>query len=219
MNIVITGGSSGLGQEMVKYFAKQDHDVHNYSRTYSMGGGYDLYHPGDRISMIDNIQRSFPYLDLLINNAGVMLLHEKDMSMVDIVRMVHLNLIAVWDLSVRLYPMLKKGHHGHIINIASAAGLKGDVECPLYAATKAGVINLTKSFAKMYAPDVRVNCISPGFYDTNLVPGPAPQELIDGVPLAREAKANEIISVIKYLIENRYTTGANIVTDGGLLVA
>jgi len=215
MNIVITGGSSGLGREMYSYFKDGDHNVRTYNRKES----FDLSTQKDRDRMFSHVGSYFNYIDLLINNAGIMTLNERGMNTTEMVTMVHLNLVAVWDLSVSLHPMLKKGYHGQIINIASVSGIKGDAECPLYAATKAGVINLTKSFAKAYAPDVRVNCISPGFYDTNLVPGPAPQELIDGVPLAREAKANEIIPVVAYLIANRYTTGANIVTDGGLTVA
>ena len=218
MNIVITGGSSGLGREMVKHFENKGNLVHSYTRKYSTGEGYDLSKQDGRFNLIKNVRKSFNYVDLLVNNAGVMILDEEKMSMADMIRMVHLNLVAVWDLTVSLYPLLKAAR-GQIINIASVSGVKGDDECPLYAATKAGVINLTKSFAKKYAPKVRVNCISPGFYNTNLVPGPAPQELIDGVPLAREAVANEIIPVIEYLLQNRYSTGANIVTDGGLTVA
>ena len=214
MNIVITGGSSGLGREMVKYFEDHGHVV----LTYNKDNGYDLSNHIFRERMIKDVHSRAITVDLLINNAGVMFLDEGEISMTNMITMVHLNLVAVWHLSTSMYPMIQEGE-GQIINIASVSGIKGDVECPLYAATKAGVINLTKSLAMAYCPGVRVNCISPGFYNTNLVPGPAPQELIDGVPLAREAEANEIIPVVAYLIANRYTTGANIVTDGGLTVA
>ena len=214
MNVVITGGSSGLGEAIGEYYYNQGEEV----LTYGKSNGYDLSNHLLREKMIKEFLDPIFPIDLLINNAGVMFLDEEEISMTNMITMVHLNLVAVWDLSTRLYPMLHEGR-GQIINIGSVSGVKGDVECPLYAATKAGVINLTKSFAKKYAPHVRVNCISPGFYNTNLVPGPAPKELIKGVPLAREAEPNEIIPVVEYLVQNRYTTGANIITDGGLSVA
>ena len=70
--------------------------------------------------------------------------------------------------------------------------------------------------AKIAAPHVRVNCISPGFFNTNLVEGDTPQELIDQVPMLREAQPEEIIPVIDMLQKSTYMTGANIVIDGGL---
>jgi len=214
MNIIITGGSSGLGFAVGEFYRKQGEHVWEYSKRH----GFDLSRQSHRDGIIREVRDRKVAIDLLINNAGIIFLDEKEMVMIDMIAMVHLNLVAVWDLSIHLQSNLKRAR-GQIINIASVAGLKGDTECPLYAATKAGVISLTKSFAKKYAPDVRVNCISPGFFDTNLVPGPAPKELINGVPLAREAQPEEIIPAIEYFIQSKYTTGANIVIDGGLTVA
>ena len=94
--------------------------------------------------------------------------------------------------------------------------MRGDPYTPIYAAGKAGIINLTKSLAVRLAPDIRVNCVSPGFFDTNLVQGKTPKQLINQVPMKREAQPKEIIPVIHMLQESSYITGANIVIDGGL---
>ena len=114
-----------------------------------------------------------------------------------------------------LHSHLKKAN-GQIINIASVSGMKADPDTPLYGALKAGLISLTKSFALRFAPGIRVNCISPGFFNTNLVPGDLPEELRLTIPLGKEAEPMEIIPVVKMLDESDYITGANIVIDGGL---
>ena len=105
---------------------------------------------------------------------------------------------------------------GNIINIASVSGMKGEEDFPMYAATKAGLINMTKSFAIGYAPNVRVNCISPGFFNTNLVEGDAPAELIKHIPMGYEAEPSAIIPAIEFILKADYLTGENIVLDGGL---
>jgi 3-oxoacyl-[acyl-carrier protein] reductase len=103
-----------------------------------------------------------------------------------------------------------------VINISSISGLMADVDTPIYGASKAALISLSKTLAVKYAPEVRVNCISPGFFDTNLVPEKTPQELIDPVPLGFEAQPKMILPVVDAILNCPYMTGANIVVDGGL---
>jgi NAD(P)-dependent dehydrogenase (short-subunit alcohol dehydrogenase family) len=70
--------------------------------------------------------------------------------------------------------------------------------------------------AKQYAPDIRVNCISPGYYKTNLVVGETPKELIQTIPLGFEEDPSNLRHVIRMIWKTRYLTGANIVVDGGV---
>jgi NAD(P)-dependent dehydrogenase (short-subunit alcohol dehydrogenase family) len=94
--------------------------------------------------------------------------------------------------------------------------MKADPDLPIYAASKAALISLTKSLAKSYAPDVRVNCISPGFFKTNLVDEPTPTELIHTIPMKYEEDAKKITPVVDLIWKSQYMTGANIVIDGGV---
>lgn len=210
LNVAITGTTSGLGEVMAMYLRE---NLGNNVRTYSKPE-FDLSHSQGRHAMLKNVMENFNNLDLLINNAGILILEEEKAEWTPIAKMIQVNLITVWELSIRLHPLLQRAF-GQIINIASVAGMNGDEDAPLYAGTKAGVIAITKSLAKAYAPEVRVNCISPGLFNTKLVPGAAPTYLIDSIPLDREAHPLEIIPVLDYLLNSKYTTGSNIVIDGG----
>ena len=214
MNIVITGASSGIGKGIYEWFSS---DISNKVVGISRGG------PDVRIDLVGGMNREravklifdrIDSIDILINNAGVMLLDEKQDFQASL-GMIDLNLIAVWHLT----SLLESRVTSKIINIASVSGIKGEEDVPLYAATKAGVIALTKSFAMKYVNEgITVNCISPGFFKTNLVPGDTPRELIDGIPMKREADVSEIIPVVEMIINSHYMTGVNIVVDGGLLL-
>jgi NAD(P)-dependent dehydrogenase (short-subunit alcohol dehydrogenase family) len=206
---LITGATSGLGEAIAEYYHNNDYQVIGISIT-SKEVQCDLSDPSDVIELMFKLDRSpIREYDVIINNAGILLLPET-FPQVD----------ELW--SILLYaPYMMMEHVGkrvkrHIINIASVSGMKADPDTPMYGALKAGLISLTKSFAVKLAPEVRVNCISPGFFNTNLVPGDAPKELIKPIPLGREADPSEIIPVIEMLDQSDYITGANIVIDGGL---
>ena len=210
MKAIVTGASSGIGKEIYNWLA-QDHEVTGVSRR-GPDWALDLSWSSTREAVFKDVQS----IDLLINNAGVLNLNERNKGEFQhCIEMIHLNFIAVWHLMELAISHMTEG--GNIINIASVSGLGADEEVPLYGATKAGVISLTKSYAKILAENgIRVNCISPGFFDTNLVQGPTPKFLIDEVPLKREAHTPEIISVVDMILKTPYMTGANIVVDGGV---
>jgi NAD(P)-dependent dehydrogenase (short-subunit alcohol dehydrogenase family) len=215
---VITGTTSGLGEMIASYYKHEDYHVFGINRVDFPVNRFsvihknivcDLEYANEREDAIDYDGQ----IDVLINNAGAMRIPEIDFNC-DIQPTVNLNLIAAMHLCQLVDPLLSK--ESHIINIASVSGIIGDTDAPIYSAAKAGIINFTRSLAKMLAPQTRVNCISPGFFATNLVEGDAPQELIDEVPMKREAKPHEIIPVVDMLQKSTYMTGANIVIDGGL---
>jgi NAD(P)-dependent dehydrogenase (short-subunit alcohol dehydrogenase family) len=203
--VLITGATSGLGQSMKDYFLKKGDTVYDVSQT----GTYkcDLRDPFQITHFANLFAEEVSFVDVLINNAGFLELNE------DVQHWESLFNIFLYTPSYLMKTIKVKRH---IINIASVSGMKADPDTPMYGALKAGLISLTKSYAIKLAPDVRVNCISPGFFNTNLVPGNAPQDLLAEVPLYREAHPGEIISVVKMLDRNQYITGANIVIDGGL---
>ena len=214
---VVTGASSGIGKAIAQYYKNEDFRVVNVAKT--MHPDFenlkcDLSFYDQKEAAVKLIQSEFPDgIDVLVNNAGVMFLDDlRDNTQTNLT--LWTDLMAPIYLCTELTISIKT--FGHIINIASVSGIIGDTDAPMYSACKAGIINFTRSMAKQLAPNIRVNCISPGFFDTNLVPGPTPKHLIDQVPMLREAQPHEIIPVVDMLQKSPYITGANIVIDGGL---
>jgi NAD(P)-dependent dehydrogenase (short-subunit alcohol dehydrogenase family) len=116
---------------------------------------------------------------------------------------------------------------GNIVNLASDAGLIGELGLTVYCASKGGVVNMTRAMALELAPDVRVNCVCPGYVDTDMVrrdgieqaddPAAAEQAVINYAPLKRIATPDEIATAIVYLASEdaRFVTGAAFQIDGG----
>ena len=116
---------------------------------------------------------------------------------------------------------------GNIVNLASDAGLIGERDLAVYCASKGGVVNMTRAMALEFAPTVRINCVCPGYVDTDMVrrdgidqaqdPGQVEQSLVDAAPLKRLASPGEIASAIAYLAsdEARFVTGSALQIDGG----
>ena len=116
--------------------------------------------------------------------------------------------------------------NGNIVNIASDAGLMGCIGIVVYCASKAGVVNMTRAMALEIAPDVRVNCVCPGYVDTDMIrnsiakaedPSAKEQMMIDYAPLKRIAMPEEISHAVLYLAssEASFITGAALAIDGG----
>jgi len=210
---VVTGTTSGIGYYIASYFKNEGYCVVGIQRGKAKHVDLNIEADLSKINtipkIIDTIDDHYGRIDVLVNNAGKMDFEEyKDNSTVD------LNMVMPIQLAEIAIHYMEDG--GHIINIASISGITGDSELPIYSATKAAIINFTQSMAKRLAPRIRVNCISPGFFNTNLVEGDTPAELIEQVPMKREADPSEIIPVIHMLQVSTYMTGANIVIDGGL---
>ena len=204
---VVTGASSGLGKAIYEHL--KDHGGYNVIGISRRGPDYFIDFRAFSGSSIMSAVPMFSRIDVLINCAGIMPLEEKGMEE-DIF---NVNFWAVYRALEDLYPYLRVG--SSVINIASISGIIGEKDLPIYAASKAALISLTKSYAKKWAGSIRVNSISPGLFKTNLVPGEPPQELIDTIPLGYAADPKEILPVVDMLLRTPYMTGSNIVIDGG----
>lgn len=219
---IVTGASSGIGKGIYEHLkaipdfeaglsrALPDFEVEGLSRR-----GPDKF--------IDFTTEEAGYfarcapVDVLILNHGIMPFAE----LPNVDPLVSTNLTSYYFalfLQATEAKPVKRG--GSIILVSSVAGVTGDIEVPLYAALKAGVSNLARSFAKRLGAQqgIRVNAIAPGFFKSNLAGGsPAPEALLKDIVLGqREADVSELLPVVEMLIQCPYITGQTIVVDGGL---
>ena len=241
MRILVTGGSRGIGRAAVEVFRANGARVAVNGRTAgstaagiaALGDDGLIAAPGD-VGTVAGCEaavgaaiEALGGLDVLVNSAGVG--HGGPIEEID---------EAIWDesLDVNLkgsffcikaaLPALRQSG-GNIVNVASDAGLMGDPTLIVYCASKGGVVNMTRAMALAFAPEVRVNCVCPGYVDTDMVrrdgieraadPAAAEQALIDYAPMRRIAAPGEIGRAIAYLAdpENRFVTGAALQIDGG----
>ncbi len=167
---------------------------------------------------------AFGQVDILVNNAGttrdklIMMMKEEDWDVV-----LDTNLKSMFNCcKAVLRPMLKRKMGGRIINISSVVGLAGQGGQTNYAASKAGIIGLTKALAKEVGPRaITVNAVAPGYFPTALTAA-LPQELmqkaLDYIPLGRMGEVDEVAHVVTFLASDRaaYITGEVIRVDGGM---
>jgi len=172
---------------------------------------------------IEHIFDTFGRIDILVNNAGI--LQQKpflEITDEDWHKIIDINLKGPFLCSQEIMPLMQRQGHGRIINIASSGGQLGGPLAVHYSASKAGVICLTKSLARIGAPNILVNCISPGLIDTDLtqreINSRKGREKIRQIPLGRTGLVEEIARVAVFLASDQssYITGQTINVNGGL---
>lgn len=213
MYAVVTGASSGIGQEIANHLR-----INHSTPIISVGRRHptnlvaehwyaDLRKMEDIQQVAEKLYSTTDTVSILVNNAGAMIDLSDDES---------INLHFKAPMAFMNAMSCRK--KAHIINIASVSGIKGEDEFPAYAASKAALINLTKSYAKRYAGRIQVNAISPGFFKTNLFPDDTPSEMIkSGTLMGFEASVRMILPAVDMLLNSPYITGTNIIVDGGAL--
>jgi NAD(P)-dependent dehydrogenase (short-subunit alcohol dehydrogenase family) len=236
--VVITGGSRGLGREMVLGFARSGANVVVASRKLDAceqvaraAEGYGVRalpvachvgRWGDCDRLVETVYAEFDRVDVLINNAGMSPLYpslgEVSEELFD--KVVSVNLKGAFRLTAAIGERMRDAGGGSVINISSVTSLSpGPAELP-YASAKAGLNALTVGLAEAYAPKVRVNAILPGPFRTDISKAWAPPEGADvpWVPLGRIGVPAEIAPLALHLASaaSSFTTGAIIRVDGGL---
>ncbi|MDY6916912.1 MAG: glucose 1-dehydrogenase [Chloroflexota bacterium] len=239
---VVTGGGSGIGRSIALEFAKAGANVVVASRRAdvidkaaaeiqglgrrSLGVQTDVIQAEQVQALVSRTLEEFGTIDILVNNAGGAAAWAFDkMSPRGWDVILSINLKGTFLCSQAVGKLMVERKQGKIINIASVAGLKASPGSAHYGAAKAGVINLTKSLASLWAPDnVYVNCIAPGLIDTEAVrPALAledPERMAEqarAIPLGRVGRPEDIAYVAVFLASpaSDFMTGQTLVVDGG----
>ena len=233
--IVVTGGSSGIGLGIVRRLLADGNAVHVLDKKTGEQWRIDagpladaaVYHCADladipaALAALAQAVERMRGIDVLINNAGVMKFENAHEATGPSVRsQLAINLEAPIHLSaVAIASMLRSETGGHILNIASVAGLKAAPKLAVYNATKAGLIHYTRSLAAEYASRrIRANAICPGAVETGLANRVMFAMIQKGVPLGRLQTVEEVASLAAWLISEdaRNVTGSVYSLDGGM---
>jgi len=164
-------------------------------------------------------------IDIVVNNAGItrdnLLIRMKEDEWDSVIAV---NLKGSFNLSKAVARSMMKQRSGCIVNIASIIGMMGNAGQANYAASKGGLIALTKSLAKEMAPrGIRVNAVAPGFIATemtNKIPEKLREEMVRSIPLGRMGEPDDVAAVVSFLTSPAagYITGQVIVVDGGMYI-
>jgi 3-oxoacyl-[acyl-carrier protein] reductase len=237
---IVTGASRGLGRAIALAFAREGADVLvNYAIREEQatevaaaieGCGRrsvihraDVSDPAQVQAMVGVALAAFGRVDVLVNNAGItmpkgpLVTSEADWD-----RVMAVNLKSVFLCSRAVAEGMMAQGGGWIINIASTAGQTGTLSGPAYCAAKAGVIGLTKSLARSFAPhNILVNALSPALIDTEILYWRTPEqwkETLAAIPLKRLGSPDDLAEAAVFLASNggNFITGATIDINGGL---
>jgi NAD(P)-dependent dehydrogenase (short-subunit alcohol dehydrogenase family) len=244
-HILITGGASGIGEASAKLLASRgatvgiaDLDISKcdmVTNAIKAAGGeaysveVDVRDKQKVAAMFEFAVNQAGNLNVLINNAGIdhipAPMHEVDDDA--FLNNIAVNLTGVWYCMKQAVPMMLANGGGHIINIASVAGLRSAPSVSAYSAAKHGVVGLTKTVAAEYArANLRVNAVCPSFIDTPMVQGvlkhlPEKQQkgIVGANPMKRLGTVEEVAGAIGWLCsdESSFMTGQAMVLDGGML--
>ena len=238
---IITGASRGIGKAIALAFAKEGAQTTLCSTSIDplkeVQAAIEVIRPGSSILLQTNVSNgdevsqavkktldSRGRVDILVNNAGttrdnlLALMSEEEWDQV-----LSTNLKSVFLMTKACVRPMVKQRSGVIINVGSVIGITGNAGQANYAASKAGIIGLTKSAAKELAKrNIRVNAIAPGFIKTRMTEQLSleiQQKIIEQIPLGRYGEADEVASVAVFLASEgaRYITGQVIIVDGGLV--
>lgn len=244
-NVLITGGTSGIGKQIALTFVKHGANVAifgtNQERAAQALKDFELHKAeadqkflaeivdvSDKESVetaIQDILEKWGAVDVLINNAGItrdgllMKMSEEDWDQV-----INVNLKSVFNTCQTLVRPMMKARAGKIINISSVVGLTGNAGQVNYSASKSGVIGFTKSLAQELATrGVCVNCIAPGFIETPMtdkLTDTQKEGILRKIPMGRMGSAEEIASVALFLASDlsTYMTGQVLTVDGGMVM-
>ena len=237
---LVTGGSRGIGRATALRLAEAGaHVVVNFlehgadaeaaleeireAGVEALSVQGDVSRSRDAESVVDATLRRFGQLDILVANAGIWQgapVEEMPDELWD--RVLDANLRGTWTCCRAAVPAMKSAGKGSIVIVSSTAGQRGEAGYSNYAASKGGQISFAKSLAVELAPHIRVNCVAPGWVDTDMnnevfASQRAKEAAVNGIPLKRIATADDVAMAIAFLASDwsRHITGEVVNVNGG----
>lgn len=237
---IVTGGSRGIGRAICVALAKaganvvtcyaHGADVANETVKQCEAFGVsamaiqaDVAKNEDVQALVAKVKEDYGSIDILVNNAGI----TKDNLMMkmteeDFEQVIDTNLKGAFLFIKHVSKIMLKQRSGHIINISSVVGVRGNAGQVNYASSKAGLIGMTKSVAKeIGSRGITVNAVAPGFIETDMtasLPEAVVEENLKNIPMKSLGKVEDVANLVRFLAsdEARYITGQVICVDGGM---
>jgi NAD(P)-dependent dehydrogenase (short-subunit alcohol dehydrogenase family) len=237
---VVSGASRGIGEAIARGLAacgaqvilssRRQQSVQKVADSIVDGGGAAVAqacHAGnlaDIDALFEFVDREFDRLDILINNAATNPYYgpATGLSSKAFDKTVEVNLKGPYFMTSAAVPLMVQGGGGSVVNVASIAALLPLPGQAVYSMTKAGLVSLTRGFAKEYGQQgIRVNAILPGVVETRfasaLIEDPSIQKWLSRLPVPRAGQPEDMVAGVLYLVSDQaaYTTGTTLVMDGG----
>ena len=237
-NILITGGSGGIGKELVKKFVSlggnvlgtgtntEKLDLLKKEYPNILVKRFDMSEHSRIVEFIDNVTLELGGLDILINNAGINIdnlsLRMKDEEWK---KVIDINLTSTFLLTKSAIKKMLKNKFGRIVNITSIVGHTGNLGQANYSASKSAIIGMSKSLAVEYAKkNITINCVSPGFIQSNMTMNIAEKVklyLTSKIPMGRLGTGEDVSNCVAFLssAQASYITGETIHVNGGMYMS
>jgi 3-oxoacyl-[acyl-carrier protein] reductase len=234
---LVTGASRGIGKAIALALADAGADIAvNYRAQAEAGKAVcqtirsagrksmaiqaDVSITADVDRLVKTVENELGPVGVLVNNAGIAKILAPDQVTEEIWNeYLRINLTSVFLVTQRVLPGMRTARWGRIINLSSVAAQYGGVIGPHYAATKAGILGLTRSYASQFAKEgITANAIAPALIETDMVAG-LPRDLANRIPVGTFGSADEIGRAAVTLAESSFTTGQTININGGLYMS
>lgn len=233
--ILVTGASRGIGRAIAEELSKENIVIANYNKSEEFAKKLqeqnenidifkaDVSNRAEVKKMMDYIIEKYGKIDVLVNNAGID--QEKmfqDITDEDWDNIIKVNLYSVFCTTQETLKYMLEKKNGCIINISSIYGINGGSCATAYSATKAGIDGITKSLAKELGPsNIRVNSVAPGCINTDMNSYLTEQDwnlIKEETPLGTIGEGIDIAKCVKWLVEDKFTTGQVISINGGIVI-
>lgn len=221
--VLITGGAQGIGRGCVEYFLNDGWNVTSVDVQPMESGERLEFVQGDTsleetaVRAVEKTVERFGRLDVLINNAGVSTIGTFQLEKLPLEewnRVLGVNLTGYFLMAKHAALFLRESK-GSIVNIASTRTVQSEPDSEAYAASKGGVVSLTHALAVSLGPDVRVNCISPGWIETRRDEVHSEADRLQH-PAGRIGVPQDVAELAAYLASAGFVTGQNFIADGGM---